>query len=350
MESLNPRQVRRLALARAGLLKPALTGLPTRAAGKGPRARSRCHSIVERFGYLQLDSVSVSGARTHAIVLASRLENLDASLGEELLSPGEPLFEYWGHEACWMPMALVPLCFAFRRREFQVHPWRGDLLGEHPRMAVEIMRRVEQEGAFPIRGSGGQRRPGLVGFQAFEARRRGFVVRRGTRHREPAPLPQKIRSARARHPARRLPRQRRRVTRKPSTCCCSKALEGHGWATTGTLSATWRLVNCRRSSGGIVTAPRGKRPNRAVQAAGKPNGNCPAGCARKISDLAAGSRQLPDRAGTGACLLSPFDPVLWDRERVRLLFDFDQVLEIYKPAAVHAVTVTIASRCSQEIG
>ncbi len=30
--------------------------------------------------------------------------------------------------------------------------------------------------------------------------------------------------------------------------------------------------------------------------------------------------------------MSPFDPVLWDRERVRLLFDFDQVLEIYKPA------------------
>ena len=33
-------------------------------------------------------------------------------------------------------------------------------------------------------------------------------------------------------------------------------------------------------------------------------------------------------------LLSPFDPVLWDRERVRLLYDFDQVLEIYKPAEV----------------
>ncbi len=31
-------------------------------------------------------------------------------------------------------------------------------------------------------------------------------------------------------------------------------------------------------------------------------------------------------------LLSPFDPVLWDRARVRRLFGFDQVLEIFKPA------------------
>ena len=30
-------------------------------------------------------------------------------------------------------------------------------------------------------------------------------------------------------------------------------------------------------------------------------------------------------------LLSPFDPVLWDRKRVAQLFGFDQVLEIFKP-------------------
>ncbi|MCA8959961.1 MAG: winged helix DNA-binding domain-containing protein, partial [Planctomycetes bacterium] len=35
---------------------------------------------------------------------------------------------------------------------------------------------------------------------------------------------------------------------------------------------------------------------------------------------------------TRGVLLSPFDPVLWDRSRVELLFGFDQVLEIYKRA------------------
>jgi uncharacterized protein YcaQ len=32
-------------------------------------------------------------------------------------------------------------------------------------------------------------------------------------------------------------------------------------------------------------------------------------------------------------LLSPFDPVLWDRKRVSVLFGFEQGLEIFKPAA-----------------
>jgi uncharacterized protein YcaQ len=32
-------------------------------------------------------------------------------------------------------------------------------------------------------------------------------------------------------------------------------------------------------------------------------------------------------------LLSPFDPLLWDRARVSRLFGFDQILEIFKPAS-----------------
>ena len=48
-------------------------------------------------------------------------------------------------------------------------------------------------------------------------------------------------------------------------------------------------------------------------------------------ELAARLKRVRPRADKGV-LLSPFDPVLWDRRRVRQLFAFDQVLEIFKPA------------------
>ncbi|MBZ0112310.1 MAG: winged helix DNA-binding domain-containing protein, partial [Thermoanaerobaculia bacterium] len=146
--SLSLRQARRLALARAGLLEPAVEGLPRSASGRGVRARRAALDVMRRFGYLQLDTVSIAGARSHSIVLASRLKGFWAGLGEELLQPGEPVFEYWGHEASWLPIELYP-AFEFRRREFRRHPWWGDLLGEHPGLAQSLLERIEREG--PLR-------------------------------------------------------------------------------------------------------------------------------------------------------------------------------------------------------
>ena len=106
METLSVRAARRLALARAGFLKPEWTGFPRSGSGAGKRAREAAHAIISRFGSLQLDTVSIAGARSHTIVLLSRLKGFDPSLGEELLRPGEPIFEYWGHEASWIPLDL----------------------------------------------------------------------------------------------------------------------------------------------------------------------------------------------------------------------------------------------------
>ena len=166
-------------MAGAGLLAPRHLGLPERAGVRSAQARERCHRIVEYFGYLQIDTVAVSGARTHCIVLASRLPGLDAALAETLLAPGAPLFEYWGHEACWLPLSLYP-CFAWRRKQYRVHPWCGDVLREHRRLARSIVKRIECEGALRSLDLEGRSSAGLVGPQAQPPGGRVAVARRAT--------------------------------------------------------------------------------------------------------------------------------------------------------------------------
>ena len=327
-ESISVAQARRLALSGAGLLAPRRLGLHERAGARPARARERCHRIIEHFGYLQLDTVAVSGARTHSIVLASRLQGLDASLGETLLAPGAPLFEYWGHEASWLPLSLYP-CFAWRRREYQVHPWWGDALGEHPEVARSLVRRIESEG--PLRSldlegkSGGgwwnlklTRRVAeslwLAGRLAVRERR-GFQRSFDLVERV---IPDEVRS-------------RRVSTADAFDTLLLRALAGHGWASAGTLAATWRLVKRRNLIDDSLR--RLQEMGRIRPCALRTEGRRVPGWIRaedleRIPEL----ERLRPRRDRGV-LLSPFDPLLWDRARVQTLFDFEQRIEIYKPAS-----------------
>jgi uncharacterized protein len=320
---------RRLALARAGLLPPRWSGLPERAGRGEQAARAAAHAVIRRFGYLQLDTVSVAGARSHALVLLSRLHGFPPRLGEELLQPGEPLFEYWGHEASWLPIELYP-ALGFRREEFRVHPWWGDLLGAHREVADDLLRRIEREG--PLRSADLEGEGGKGWWQLKAAKkvvlalwsagdlavreRRGFQRTYDLTERV---IPAEWRAARLDEPAalRRL---------------LLTALASHGWATTGTLAATWRLRNRRPA---IVTALAELQESGEILsctlAAGAGRSPVKGWC--RPADLELAERLVAARPRADrAVLLSPFDPLLWDRGRVELLFGFTQMLEIFKPA------------------
>ncbi|MFQ5525190.1 MAG: winged helix-turn-helix domain-containing protein [Thermoanaerobaculia bacterium] len=330
MENLSLVAARRLALCRAGLLKPALVGCPQRAKGRGMRARAAALRVLDNFGYLQLDTVSIAGARSHTIVLLSRLEGLDPVLGEELLQPGQPVFEYWGHEASWIPMDLYP-AFEFRRREFLGrHPWWGNVVARNRAVAQRLRARIREQG--PLRsidmegkGSSGwwdlkvAKRVALALWSSGE-----LAIRERKNFQKTYDLAERV-----------IPetvRGRPLGKRDALEVLLLKALDGHGWALTGTLAQTWRLANRKRE----ITAALERlvaREEVVACALENPVGRPSVGWIRpRDLELAEGLMRARPRANRGV-LLSPFDPVLWDRVRVQRLFGFEQMLEIFKPAA-----------------
>jgi len=329
METITISETRRLALARAGLLKPEWTGLAKRATGRTLRARKAVHRIIRRFGYLQLDTVSIAGARSHAIVLLSRLDGFDHELAEELLRPNEPLFEYWGHEASWIPIELYPV-FEFRRKAFRRHPWWGDLIGQHPQIAENLRRRIRDEG--PIRsldmegsGSSGWWDLKLAKRVATALWSSGELAIRERRNFQ-----------RVYDLAERVIPERWRQNSLPESKAIEQllvqALKGHGWASSGTLTQTWRLTNQKKRIAAALNRLVDKGDIVPCILAGHDKKKHPGWIRPADLELAARLKRLRLRLDRGV-LLSPFDPVLWDRRRVRQLFAFDQVLEIFKPAS-----------------
>jgi uncharacterized protein YcaQ len=325
-ETINIRGARRLALCRAGLLKPERTGLPQRAAGRGRRARSAAHRIIGRFGYLQLDTVSISGARSHSIVLHSRLHGFESSFAEELLQPGEPLFEYWGHEASWLPIELYPV-FAFRREDFCHHPWWGDLIGDHPKVADTIRHRIREEGplrSLDMEGSGSRGWWDLkvakkVASALWSCGELAILERRNFQRiydLAERVIPDSVRDA-------SVPRPEAHET------LVLRALAGHGWAATGTIAQTFRIkqtdtlaaLDRLRESGRVLSCDLLLEGRRHVRGWIRP----------RDLDMAMSLDRVRPRREVGV-LLSPFDPLLWDRNRVLQLFEFHQLLEIFKPA------------------
>ena len=243
-------------------------------------------------------------------------------LGEELLRPGEPLFEYWGHEASWIPIELYP-AFEWRRREYRHHPWWGDLIGEHPEVARELMRRIRDEGplrSIDLEGKGGSgwwqlktaKKVATALWSAGELAIRERRAFQRTYDLTERVIPERWRKAPLAYP-------------EALKVLLLQALSGHGWATTGTLAATWRLRNRpkgpeagpRRTDRGRRDRPlrprhrRAGRPeDRRLGAAGRPRAGAqahppPSPARPRRPALAVRSPALGPPAGAPALRLRP---------------------------------------------
>ena len=116
-----PRATRRMTLSAARRTALAAQGLagPRPA---GPVTAARYRSTVARLGLLQIDSVNVL-ARAHLVPVFSRLGPYDTTLLDRASGRApRRLVEYWAHEASFVPPATYRL-LEWRRRRYREQAW-----------------------------------------------------------------------------------------------------------------------------------------------------------------------------------------------------------------------------------
>ncbi len=141
-----------LTLAAARALAVSAQGYAGRARRGGP---DEVETIVRRLSCVQLDSITAV-ERSHRIVLGARVGTYPRATVSDLTAAGR-LFEFWGHEACVMPIADYPL---LKRRMVgrRVHHWYGDVIGGDPKLAELVLAQIGERGPMVSRefeGKGG---------------------------------------------------------------------------------------------------------------------------------------------------------------------------------------------------
>jgi hypothetical protein len=133
-ERLSLPLARRVALAAQGFGKPRPSGAVTAAHLK---------RVIDAIGLLQIDSVNVL-VRSHYLPLFSRLGPYAHDLLDRLAYRKRHLFEYWGHEASLLPAETQPL-WRWRMAEARDGDWVYSELSRFARENSAYVRRVLEE-------------------------------------------------------------------------------------------------------------------------------------------------------------------------------------------------------------
>jgi uncharacterized protein len=140
VDVLSLSQARRVAIGAQGLDRP-------RPAPGTTITMRHLQQVVDRIGLLQIDSVNVL-QRAHYLPLFSRLGTYPTALLDRAAyrAPRE-LFEYWGHEASLVPVTLQP-SLRWRMDEAHVHAWgrMREIAEDRPEVVRWVLDEVRDRG------------------------------------------------------------------------------------------------------------------------------------------------------------------------------------------------------------
>ncbi len=314
-DKLSLREARRIALAAQGFGRPRRSGLKT---------RKHIDEVLGQIGLLQIDSVNVL-ARAHYLPLFSRLGPYNPALLDRAAwdRRRRSLFEYWGHEASLLPLALQPLLrwrMARAERGEGIYRSLAQLARERPEFIETVYREIEERGpcgageleaaARGTTGWWGWSDAKVAVEYLFWAGRVTTATRRGFERLYD--LPERVFAPDILgQPTPSEPEAHRALLR-----IAGRAL---GVATESDLRDYFRL-DAQDSKARIPElVEEGALLPVKVEGWTQP---------AYLDPQAAAARRIRAQS-----LLSPFDPLVWERDRTERLFDFRYRLEIYTPAA-----------------
>ncbi len=313
VQTLSAKEARRIALAAQGFGRP-------RPAAPGKR---HLLSTIEQLGVVQIDSVNVV-SRSHYLPLFSRLGAYDRTLLEDLAWGRKPaLAEYWAHEASLTPLSTHPL-LRWRMQDARdgVGVWKNvaKFLRNHADFIDQALATVAERGPLAASelGLGAKGEGGWWGWSQgkhameclFWTGRLTTVTRRGSFERVYG-LPERV-----------LPKAILDTPTPDRTEACRALLKisarAMGVATERDLRDYFRLSLADARDGVATLVADGTLDQVTVKGWDQPAYLWPAARRR---------RSIKARA-----LLSPFDNLIWYRERTERMFGVRVRLEIYTPA------------------
>jgi uncharacterized protein YcaQ len=270
--------------------------------------------FLGRLGAVQLDTISVL-ARSHELVAYSRLGPTSrAAVEAAYWTEPAVAFEYWSHAACILPLEMWPL-FAARRRSWTGARTRSWPPVAEPKARRRVLERLEG-GPMTATDFGGARRStgwfdwAPLKIAAEELVNEGVVVvTRRAGWRRVYDLAERAIPSALREP-------------EPDDDACLRglvldAVRRLGIGTAADVAEVHRL----RTRDVRLTLEKLELPRVRVDGWADPAWADP-------TALADGGRGGRHRT----TLLSPFDSLLWSRDRVMRLFGFRHKIEAYTPA------------------
>lgn len=310
--SLSLTHARQLQLAAQGLLRPA-------------RRRARFEDLlnsIRQMSLLQIDTIHVV-ARSPYLVLFSRLGDYPTEWLEQALAQKQ-LFEYWAHEACFIPIEDYPL-LRHRMLDPAALGWKYNQawMDQHQQEIAGLLEYIHERG--PVRSADFEAPPGQKpGWWSWKPHKRHLenLFSAGELMVTERRNFQRVYDLRQRM----MPQWDDHLHALNEEDAVQQMLERSA-ASLGIFHPSWLADYYRLKRAPIATQlaqwlEQGKIREVMVENLGK----------LYVHHTRYSQLESP-QAATHTAILSPFDPLVWHRKRASALFDFDYRLECYTPEA-----------------